>query len=85
MEGKRARGRPRPGMLDEIKMEFYVDMRRRTEDRVGWKSYVPWTCRKTELWERGRERSKQPLYGWNYLNCATVIMLFDEINAILLF
>ena len=48
MEGKRARGRPRLGMLDEIKMGSYVDMKRRTEDRVGWKSYVPWTCRKAE-------------------------------------
>ena len=41
MEGKRARGRPRLGMLDEIKLGSYVDMKRRKEDRVGWKSYVP--------------------------------------------
>ena len=48
MEGKRVR----LGMLDEIKMESYVDMKRRTEDRVGWKNYVRWTCRKAEHWER---------------------------------
>ena len=32
LEAKRARGRPR---LVEIKMGSYVDMKRRTEDRVG--------------------------------------------------
>ena len=48
MERKRARERPRLGMLDEIKMGSYVDMKRRTDDRVGWKSYTPWTCSKAE-------------------------------------
>ena len=48
MEGKRARGRPRLGMLDELMTGSYVDMKRRTEDRGGWKSYMPWTCRKAE-------------------------------------
>jgi len=43
MEGRR--GRPRLGMLDEIITDSYVDMKRRTEDREGWKSYMPWTCR----------------------------------------
>ena len=46
MEGKRDRGRLQLRMLDEIKVRSYVDMKRRTEDRVGWKSYVPWTSRK---------------------------------------
>lgn len=45
MEGRRVRGRPRLGMLDEIITDSYVDMKRRTEDREGWKSYMPWTCR----------------------------------------
>ena len=48
MEGKRARGRPRLARLDEIMKGSYVDMKRRTEDRGGWKSYMPWTCRKAE-------------------------------------
>ena len=45
MEGRRVRGRPRKGMLDEIITGTYADMKRRAEDRVGWKSYMPWTCR----------------------------------------
>jgi len=45
MEGRRVRGRPRLGMLDEIITDSYVDMKRRTEDREGWKSYMPWTRR----------------------------------------
>ena len=45
MEGRRVRGRPRLGMLDEIKVGSYVDMKRRSEDREGWKNYMPWTCR----------------------------------------
>ena len=45
MEGRRPRGRPRKGMLDEIMTSSYVEMKRRAEDREGWKSYIPWTCR----------------------------------------
>ena len=45
MEGRRVKGRPRLGMLDEIKEGSYVDMKRRSEDREGWKNYMPWTCR----------------------------------------
>ena len=45
MEGKRGRGRPRLGMLDDLITHSYVDMKRLTEDRNKWRSYVPWTCR----------------------------------------
>ena len=40
MEAKRPRGRPRIGMLDELKGS-YVDMKRRAEDRQMWRSWVP--------------------------------------------
>jgi len=45
MEGSKPRGRPRLGMLDDLITLSYVDMKRKTEDREGWRSYVPWTCR----------------------------------------
>jgi hypothetical protein len=44
MEGKRIRRRPRLGMLDDFITHSYVDMKRITEDRVKWRSYMPWTC-----------------------------------------
>lgn len=44
MEGKRSRGRPRLGMLDDLKFHSYVDMKRKTEDREEWRRYIPWTC-----------------------------------------
>ena len=44
MEGKRIRGRPRLGMLDDLISHSYVDMKRKTEDREKWRSYMPWTC-----------------------------------------
>jgi len=37
MEGKRPRGRPRIGMLNELKGGSYGQMKRRAEDRRGWK------------------------------------------------
>ena len=48
MEGKRPRGRPRRGMLQELMETSYVDMKRRAEDRAKWKCWMPRTCRKTE-------------------------------------
>jgi len=33
MEGKRIRGRPRLGMLDNLIMHSYEEMKRKTEDR----------------------------------------------------
>jgi hypothetical protein len=44
MEGKRQRGRPRIGMLEEFKEVSYVDMKRRAEDRENWRSWKPRTC-----------------------------------------
>jgi len=48
MEGKRPRGRPRMGMLQELLEGSYGDMKRRAEDRDKWKCWVPRTCRKTD-------------------------------------
>ena len=48
MEGKRKRGRPRIGMLDELKEGSYVKMKRRAEDREKWKIWMPGTCRQAE-------------------------------------
>jgi hypothetical protein len=48
MEGKRPRGRPRIGMLEELKEGSYGEMKRRAEDRDSWKCWVPRTCRETE-------------------------------------
>src|ERR1043165_4914434 len=44
MEGKRIRGRPRLGMLDDLIAHSYVDMKRKTEDREKWRIYMPGTC-----------------------------------------
>jgi hypothetical protein len=44
IEGKRIRGRPRLGMLDDLITHSYVDMKRITEDRGKWRNYMPWTC-----------------------------------------
>jgi hypothetical protein len=44
MEGKRIRGRPRLGMLDDLITHSYVEMKRITENRVKWRNYMPWTC-----------------------------------------
>ena len=45
MEGKRPRGRPRKGMLDELLVESYDNMKRKAENRVEWRNWMPWTCR----------------------------------------
>ena len=44
MEGSKPGGRPRLGMLDDLITLSYVDMKRKTEDREGWKRYMSWTC-----------------------------------------
>jgi len=44
MEGKRRRGRPRMGMIDELKEGSYVNMKRRADDREGWRIWLPRTC-----------------------------------------
>jgi hypothetical protein len=44
MEGKRPRGRPRRGMIDDISEGSYVTMKRRAEDRSEWRAWLPRTC-----------------------------------------
>ena len=48
MEGKRPRGRPRIGMIDDLKEGSYATMKRRAEDREGWRVWLPGTCRRAE-------------------------------------
>ena len=48
MKGKKARGRPRLGMISDLKEGSYVEMKRRAEDREAWRSWVPRTCMKAE-------------------------------------
>ena len=45
MEGKRCVGRPRIGMLEELKEGSYANMKRRAEEREGWRCWTPRTCR----------------------------------------
>jgi len=45
MEGKRVRGRPRKGMLDELLVELsYDNMKRKAENKDEWRSWMAWTC-----------------------------------------
>ena len=50
MDGKRARGRPRIGMLEELmkgspnKKNPYQQMKRRAENRLEWRCFVHRTC-----------------------------------------
>ena len=44
MEGKPPSGIKRIGMIDELKEKSYQDMKRRAEDRVSWRSWIPRTC-----------------------------------------
>jgi len=46
MRGKRGRGRPREGVISELKGDSYGKMKRMAEDREVWRSYEPWTCNK---------------------------------------
>src|SRR5437870_12461028 len=48
MENKRARGRPRIGMIDNFMEGSYVSMKWKAEDREEWSSWLPRTCRKVE-------------------------------------
>ena len=41
MEGQRPRGRPRTGMLDDLKRNTYGEMKKAVEDRRLWKSWKP--------------------------------------------
>ena len=44
MEGKRPRGRPRMGMLEELKVESYESIKRSAQDREKWRCWMPWIC-----------------------------------------
>ena len=44
MMGKRLRGRPRAGMVDELMEGSYVKMKRRAEGREEWREWVPRIC-----------------------------------------
>ena len=48
MEGKRPRGRPRIGMIDDLIENSYVEMKRRAENRDAWRYWMPRTCHKAE-------------------------------------
>ena len=58
MLGSRPQGRPRMGIVDELrevetkavkkKKESFGSMKRRAEDRQGWRAFVPRTCRNAE-------------------------------------
>ena len=44
MEGKRPKGRPRFGMIDDPKEGSYINMKRTSEDRKGWRGWMPRIC-----------------------------------------
>ena len=48
MEGSKSRGRPRMGMIDDLKEGSYSEMKRRAESREVWRVWMPRTCRKAE-------------------------------------
>ena len=58
MLGNRSQGRPRMGMIDELRKvmmkgtrkikESFGSMKRRAKDRERWKVFVPRNCRKAE-------------------------------------
>jgi len=41
MDRKSLRGRPRFGMIDDLKEGSHVKMKRRAEDRVAWRCWMP--------------------------------------------
>lgn len=48
MECRKPKGRPRIGMLEELKEGSYGDMKRRAENRYDWRCWMPRTCREAE-------------------------------------
>jgi len=45
MERKGARGTPRKGMLDEVMVESYGNMKRKAENSDEWRDWMPFTYR----------------------------------------
>ena len=41
MEGRRTRGRPRRGTIDELKIGSYAEMKRRAQNRELWTGWMP--------------------------------------------
>ena len=48
MLGKRPRGRPRRGMIDDLMEGSFVKMKRRAEGRKEWREWVPGICLRAE-------------------------------------
>jgi len=48
MQDKGSKGRPRMGMIENIMMGSYKHMKRRAQDREGWRVSVPRTCHAAE-------------------------------------
>ena len=49
MIDKRGSGRPRIGILDELlERDTYGNMKRRAEDRSGWRNRMPLICQMAE-------------------------------------
>jgi len=51
MEGSTPSGRPRIGMIDDLKKGLYIRMKMRAEDRVAWRSWMQGTCLKAQCRE----------------------------------
>src|SRR6266496_277922 len=48
MLGKRPRGRPRRGIIDDLMEDSFVKMKTRAEGRKEWRESVPGTCLRAE-------------------------------------
>jgi hypothetical protein len=48
MLGKKPRGRPKMGIIDDLKEGSYTEMKRRAEHRDKWRTWMPRTCREAE-------------------------------------
>ena len=66
MMGKRPRGRPRAGMVDEPMEGSYVKMKRRAERREELRGWVPRTCLRAEYDDDN---------SYQYLNYKTVLYI----------